>query len=316
MTPSELVASVLATSDDQIAVTGATGWFGATALDLLYDALGPQAPERVRAYASRSRVLTVADGRTVDVRPLAELADQAPAPTILLHFAFLTRDKVAEVGLDAYVRRNVAISASVLDAVAAHRPRGVVVASSGAVYGAGPRLVADVDGDPYGALKRIDELAFAAACSEVGATCVVPRVFSVAGARMTKPEKYALGSLIGMARAGEPLRVRATLPVVRSYCGVDEVVALSLWAGAQGRPLVFDSGGAPVEVGELAGVVAAVHGRDDEPVRDWDPDATPDRYVGDPSAMTALADAAGLQLRSLPALVRETARWLSGGPQA
>ncbi|GAA3802469.1 NAD-dependent epimerase/dehydratase family protein [Cellulomonas soli] len=312
MTPAELVASLLAAGDDRVAVTGATGWFGATALDLLYGALGTEAPERVQAYASSHRVVTVADGRQVEVLPLAELPGRVPSPTLLLHFAYLTRDKVAEVGVDAYVRRNLAISATVLDAVAAHRPRGVVVSSSGAVYGAGPRFVADVDADPYGALKRVDELAFAGACEDVGATYVVPRVFSVAGPRMTKPEKYALGSLIGMAAGGRPLQVSATGPVVRTYCGVDEVVALCLWASVRGRSVVFDSGGAPIEVGELARVVASVHGRTDEAERTWDPAAEENSYVGDGTMMAELAREAGLGLRALPELVRETARWLDG----
>ncbi len=70
------------------AVTGATGWFGRVALDLLAGVLGPAAfRERVRAYASRPREVEVTDVGTVAVAPLSDLR---PADT-LLHFAFLTR---------------------------------------------------------------------------------------------------------------------------------------------------------------------------------------------------------------------------------
>ena len=313
MRPVDLVADALRTSNERIAVTGATGWFGAVALDLLFEALGDQAPDRVTGYASAARAVRVMDGRAVTVRPLVELVDQIPAPTTLLHFAFVTRDRVTALGVDAYTAQNIAITAMVLDAISKHRPRHVVVASSGAVYAASGRLAADVRSDPYGTLKHVDELAFRAATRDVGGACVVPRVFSVAGARMTKPGLYALGSMIGMAVTGGPIEVRARGPVLRSYCGVDEVVALALWAALSGHEAVFDTCGTVVEMGGLARVVARAHGLDDVDIvrRVWDAEGVADRYVGDGRRMEELAVQAGLSLRTLPDLVRETSTWLT-----
>lgn len=313
MTPIELVARLVAAGDGSIAVTGATGWFGATALDLLYSALGKDAPRRVLAYASSERSVRVQDGRRVEIRPLSELACESSDVDVVLHFAYLTRDKVAELGVQQYVAANIAITTTVLGAIDRLRPRGVVVTSSGAVYGPGRRLVHDAMGDPYGALKRLDELAFRAACDEVGAACVVPRVFSVAGPRMTKPERYALGSMIAMARAGGPIVVRADRPVVRSYCGVDEVVALAMSEASRGVSSTFDTGGHVVEMAELAAVVADnAGGRVVVSRPAFDPTAEEDRYVGDRSAMSRLADSTGLSLRSLPELVEATERFLVG----
>ena len=314
--PVDLIADALRGTDEIVAVTGATGWFGAVALDLLYEALGDHAPGRVVGYASSAREVAVSNGRTVTVRPLVDLASQDPPPTTLLHFAFLTRDKVAALGVDAYTSQNVAITATVLDAIAKHRPRHVVVASSGAVHSSVGRLVSDLPSDPYGTLKHMDELVFRAATRDVGGVCVIPRVFSVAGERMTKPGLYALGSMIGMAAVGGPIEVRAQGPVLRSYCGVDEVVALALWVALSGRDAVFDTCGTVVEIGDLAHLVAQVQGLDVDVVqRTWDPDVVPDRYVGDGRVMEELATEAGLSLRSLPALVRETSAWLTGAWQ-
>ena len=308
MTPLELVKSLLAHTTDTIAVTGATGWFGATTLDLLYDALGADAPSRVRAYASSSRSVVVRDGRTVPVRPLTNLLEANWSPDILLHFAYVTRDKVAELGVPEYIATNVAISTTVLEAVARSRPHQIVMASSGAVYGPGRGREHDVIGNPYGALKGLDELAFRAAADEVGASCVIPRVFAVAGPRMTKPEKYALGSMIGMARAGGPVIVRADHRVVRSYCGVDEVVAMSLWAASRGGHAVFDTGGEIVEVGQLAAVVARDIGRGCAVERPALVSHAPeDRYLGETTAMLSIAERSGVRLRSLAQLVAATA---------
>jgi nucleoside-diphosphate-sugar epimerase len=305
--PVELIADALRGTDEIVAVTGATGWLGAVALDLLYEALGDQAAARVVGYASSEREVAVSDGRTVTVRPLVDLLSQAPAPTTLLHFAFLTRDKVGDLGVDAYTSQNVAITATVIGAIAKHKPRHVVVASSGAVYSLTGAMVSDLRSDPYGTLKHVDELAFRAVTNDAGGVCVTPRIFNIAGNQMTKPGLYALGTMIEMARAGGPIDVRAQGPVFRSYCGVDEVVALSLSVALSGRDAVFDTCGTVVEIGDLARLVARVHGLDDNVVRrTWDPDVAPHRYVGDGQLMEKLAAEAGLSLRSLPDLVRET----------
>lgn len=315
--PSDLVGDVLSGTGDRIAVTGATGWLGSVAMDLLYEALGDRAPSRVTGYASRARQVAVADGRAAEVLPLAEIAVQDPGPTTILHFGFLTRDRIAVLGVDAYTSQNLAITATVLGAIETHRPRHVVVASSGAVRSSTGRYVSDLRADPYGTLKHIDELAFQAAVRRVGGTCVIPRVFSVAGPRMTKPSLYALGSMIQMAAAGGPVAVQARGPVYRSYCGVDEVVALALWLAHKGRDTVFDSGGTVVEMGDLAQVVAQVHGLAPDAVeRTWDPSAPAERYVGDGRAMEGLAAEAGMALRPLPDLVRQTSAWLNGARAA
>jgi nucleoside-diphosphate-sugar epimerase len=311
--PVDLVSDVIRGTDEIVAVTGATGWLGAVALDLLYEALGDGASTRVVGYASSPREVVVSDGRAVRVRPLVDLTSQAPPPTTLLHFAFLTRDKVAALGVDAYTSQNIAITATVLDAIAKHKPRYVVIASSGAVHSPTGQLVSDLRSDPYGTLKHVDELAFRAATKDVGGVCVIPRVFNVAGARMKKPGLYALGSMIEMAAAGGPIEVRASGQVLRSYCGVDEVVALALWTALSGRDAVFDTCGAVVEIGELALMVAHEYGLDADVVqRTWDRDVVSDRYVGDGRFMEALALEAGLSFRSLPSLVRETSAWLTG----
>jgi UDP-glucuronate decarboxylase len=358
MKPLELVTDALRGTDEVFAVTGATGWFGSVALELLYGALGDQAAHRVVGYASAPRVVTLSDGTSVMVRPLADLHTQDPAPTTLLHCAFLTRDKLGALGRNAYTARNVAITATVVDAIVKHRPRHVVSLSSGAVYadtsywdtshrdtshrdtshrdtshrdtshrntshpdtsGRGaPRsaaaLVSDVRVDPYGTLKNLDELVFRAATRDAGGACVIPRVFSVAGPRMTKPGLFALGSLIEMAAVGGPIEVRSRGRVFRSYCGVEEVLALALWAALRRRDLVFDTSGTVVEIGELARLVAHQHGLGSDVVRrSWDPKVTADRYVGDGTQMDALAAEARLDLQPLSELVRETSSWLTAG---
>jgi nucleoside-diphosphate-sugar epimerase len=310
-TREENLRSVL-TGDERIAVTGATGWLGSSALELLDRVLGPtEAAIRVTAYASSERAGRTRSGRSVDIHRLADLPQQSPAPTHVLHFAYLTRDRLADHPVDEFVAANLAITAVVLEAVASHRPRGIVFASSGAVYNHDRSLTTDLRGNAYGTMKHIDELALRAAAGDVGAAVVIPRIFSLAGAGMTKPDLYALGSLITMARSDGRLLVRSGSPLVRSYVGVDDVVNLSIWLALRGQPAVFDTAGHVVEIADLASLVADLYGLDassiDRSPATGDPD---DIYVGDPTDWTRLTSLAGIEEAPLDELVRQTSEWL------
>jgi len=129
---------------------------------------------------------------------------------------------------------------------------------------------------------------------------------------MNKPSAFALGSMIQMAARGGPITVRAAGPVYRAYCGVDEVVALSLLSVLRGEDDVFDTGGVEVEIGELAHLVAREYALGDHSVeRRLDSGASAHRYVGDGRRMAQIAAREGVALRTLPDLIRETSRGLS-----
>ncbi|HEY3548217.1 MAG TPA: NAD(P)-dependent oxidoreductase [Propionicimonas sp.] len=297
----DVVRDALSGFDGTVAITGATGWLGCVALDLLYGALGEAAPEHVVGYASSSRHVTVADGRVAPVLPLAALPEQDPVPAAVLHFAFLTPDRLAAMGPADYAARNRAITGTVVTAVHAHRPAWLVVASSGAVYGAAGASGAH----PYVDLKREAEQLLQATAAEVGTACVVPRIFSLAGPRLPRGGMYALGDMLEMAAAGGPITIRAGHEVHRAYSGADEVVALAVSAAARGQSLVFDTSGEDVELGDLAARVARAYGLGGDAVRRGPVDGRgADVYVGEGGAMRALADEAGLTLSSLDDLIR------------
>ena len=304
--------------DERFAVTGASGWLGRTALDLLAGALGaPAFAERVVGYASARKSVRLRSGLDVPLRPLAELSRSDPPPTHILHFAYQTRDRAAVLGLGPYVVANLEITTTVLDAVQRHRPEGVLVASSGAVYAADGGFAVDLTQNPYGSLKFQEEMILRRAAGDVGARSVVARVFSVAGAYMTKPELYVLGDLVLRALAGASLVLRSRDPVYRSYCAAADVVALGLvclLGESVPADVVFDSGGKVVEVGELAERVRAVLGLPHLAIeRSFLSGGAADRYVGDTDQMAVLASRYGLRLQSLDEQIIDTAAFLRSG---
>ncbi len=313
----EHLAAALRGSGLSVIVTGAGGWIGGATLELLADALGPaDFGRRVFAFAAQGRCRTLASGTTAALRPLAALDELEPGRCLLLHYAFLGREKVAEMPLTHYVAANEAIGACVRRAVARLRPRGVFLASSGAVHGPDGALETELARNPYGALKLRDEAVFAATCRAVGASLAIGRIFNLAGPYINKLESYALACFIRDALAGRPIAVRARRRVERSYVQVGDVVALALSAllDPQEEVAAFETAGERVvEVGELAALVGDLLrpglAIERPPL---DPALGADRYVGDPAAMRALAARHRLSLEELPAQIRRTADYLAG----
>src|SRR5262249_52115792 len=114
-----LMGSALVDRDVCFAVIGATGWLGQATLDMLDSALGPKASERVLAFGSRGREIKLRAGRSVSVHALDNLDHLADDKRyIFLHYAFLTRAKVAMYSHDDYVAGNAAITDAVSRTVA------------------------------------------------------------------------------------------------------------------------------------------------------------------------------------------------------
>lgn len=309
------VAATLRDSDLKVVVTGGGGWMGRATLEMLESAFGERTAARVRVFGSSSRVLILRSGRPLQVHPLALLPGSVVGPHLFAHYAFATREFVAELGLEAYVARNRAITAIAADHLARTGPVGFFSISSGAVY-----LGDDPATNPYGALKAEDERLFLEVARQDhrggrAPRVVIPRLFNLAGPFLNKPERYVLGSVIEDIVRGGPIQLTATKPVVRSYVHVADLVDVGFAAMTGEDPLPdtpFDTAGErEIEVGELAELASAVLGRPGMPVERPPLDGSaPDRYVGDPTTLRSLAAAHGVPLKLLPRQIKETALYL------
>jgi nucleoside-diphosphate-sugar epimerase len=206
-------------------LTGAGGWFGSTALHVFEQTHGPEAlRQRVIAFASRRRLIDFGSSHgPVQALDLRELID-VPKPSGLLHLAFLTRDRAAEVGLAAYVATNRAITAQVEALLQAHPSMPVVTTSSGAAAaldGAEP----DLEGNPYATLKQEEEALLRREARNRMA--VVFRVYAASGRFMRGANRFALGDFILQALSGQRLHIQAAAPVERSYVHVGTMMELA-----------------------------------------------------------------------------------------
>ncbi len=277
-------AAALKSGDQRIVVVGAGGWLGLATLDLLHRLLGPQAfATRVVAYGSNVRVLQLRGGLSVAQRPLSELASLKPAPSLVLHLAFLTQEKAKAMSDKDYVNANRAISAEVLKALDRIGAKGVFIPSSGAVY-----MVDDPNAQAsmrlYGRLKLEDEAAFATWAAAPGKRAAIARVFNLAGPYINKRSSYALACFIGDALAGRPIEIKAARPVYRSYVAISELMSVVFGVLTDGKAgsIRFDTAGDhEYEMRDIAGAVIQALGAEVGTLRPIVTPSHPDRYVGE-----------------------------------
>jgi nucleoside-diphosphate-sugar epimerase len=295
---------------ERVVVLGANGWFGRTAVDLLESVWGIEVIRRIRPFARGAHKVRLRSGELMDVAPIVELGALEPgAHTLLVDCAYPTQEKVAELGVENYQRSVERLRQVVNGGLERLRPVACASLSSGAA------VVGDEAADRtriYGALKRTDEEQLAELCPSLGVRLCVARVYAASGPYMTKPETYALGDLISQARSGGPMRVRAEHRVIRSYALVADILEIAVRTALRAdpsRPVIFETGGEEVEIGELAQRVAlSVTGGELPVERPPVGDSAADRYVGDASRMMELADELGIEPLDLGAQIRETDR--------
>lgn len=304
------IAEALRQDQRRILLTGASGWLGRATLDLLHQALGPQFHERVRCFGSEQRMFALAGSDSIAQRPLAALADLAERPSLLLHLAFLGKERAEQMDEPQYRAANRAIGTTILGALDRIGVEGVFVASSGAAaYADDPKASAAMR--LYGAMKRDDEDAFAKWAETTGKRLVAARIHNLSGPHINKPGSYALACFIADALGGGPIQVRAPHDVVRGYVAIRELMSLVFACLLRdgGQIIRFETAGEPVELGALAELVSAQFGgcRIDRPAR------LPgeDRYVGDPTIYRSLLQLERIVEVPLDRQVAETAAFLS-----
>lgn len=300
----------LKADDRRIIITGAGGWLGLTLLDLLDKLLGPSAFERVHCFGFSERALELVNGRTVPQQPLHQITELTERPSVLFHFAFLTKDRAEVMDYDAYCKANRAIQQLVLNALGRIGVQSVFLASSGAVYRANDVFASEAM-RIYGSLKLEDELDFSKWAEQSGQQLITARIFNVSGPYINKISAYAMASFIADVLRGQPIVVKATKRVYRSYTSAEQLMSLALAAMlfAEQQKLSFDTGGKKIEMRELAAEVAAALNGSVAAVPAMI-DHAPDDYTGDAEGYDGLMAKYNIHDVPLRQQIFETASYL------
>ncbi len=292
--------AALAASSTPIIITGGGGWLGQATLHLL-ELLAP-GMEQVRVYGSRARTILLRSGREIACEELAALARYDGPPPLFLHYACLTKDRLAGMGTAEFMAGNAEIRETVAEVVARRGAAGFFLPSSGAAYAP----------SPYGEAKRLDEARFAALPVP---RLVIARVFNLAGPFINKTATYAIADFCAALIAGRDIQIRARSKVVRSYVHIEDLLLLALGLlllGPDGAQKFDTAGEVAMEMEDLARRAAFLL-RPAALIHRQAPDGTPDDvYVGDPAAFRRAAAGLDLPLRDLDAQITDTANDLRG----
>jgi nucleoside-diphosphate-sugar epimerase len=304
----------LRSSHWRILVTGASGWLGQASLELLTQSLGSTWRERVFAFGSSERNWTLRDGTEVRQQPLAALPTLPRRPSLLLHFAYLTREKASTMPTENYIATNRALSQLAAEAGATVGVERVFVTSSGAVHAA----LAEPDNPAppllYGKLKLEDEALFEHfALSAPERRAFVARLFNLSGPYINKLDSYALASFIRQARQGR-IEIRARHPVVRSYTSAENLLGAAfgqlLTDDGKSFVRVETAGDCEVEMSGLAQVVRTVVAPHAVIERTSLTTEAADCYVGDGANYRQLLAEHGITEHTLARQIADTAEYL------
>lgn len=234
-----------------ISVTGASGWLGKSTLEIV-KASGHDMT-KVVALASTKKDIVLDDGMVVNAHPITDPPDLIQETEVLIHLAYLTRDKVSSVGYDEYVLTNLDLTSIALSWLANFPIKSFVTVSSGARNDQSTGAPeTNIRSNPYGFLKRVDELTFEEECNRRGITAVIARLWGATGLDMMDAEKYAIGNFVISALKNQKIEISSGHKVVRRYVDSREFMQVCIELAKLGVSANFDSGGPEIEIGQLA----------------------------------------------------------------
>ena len=237
----------------KILVTGATGWLGKSSINFLLEK--NFAIKNIVAAASANKTMDLGELTTIPVEDFLNLNPNAEIDGII-HLAFLTRDKVDSLTFEKYVKMNNQITGKAVDMIKKVKPKWVVNVSSGAVFNSETKeLEQNLENNPYGFLKLIEERELKMAAHAVGANLVIGRLWGASGRFMQLNRAYALSDFIYQAFKENRIVVNSNKTVLRRYVDSEVFMGVLIESALIGRNLVIDSGGPLVEIGELASAV-------------------------------------------------------------
>jgi nucleoside-diphosphate-sugar epimerase len=292
-------------------ITGASGWFGRTAL-WEYEALhGPEALRAdVVACASSAKLIGFGSPHGPIQAVGLEALEHIHSASGLIHLAFLTRDRVAEIGLERYIQINRTITACIA-AFLQHNPAVPIITTSSGAAAVLDGQTPDLHGNPYATLKQEEEALWRH--SGVSRMAAVFRVYAASGRFIKDPRLFALSDFLSKANAGQPIEVRSQRPVIRSYVHVGTMMRL-FWALLR-TPLSpgflqVDACMETVSLVELARIISNLWGLP-EPLFSIDPSLDADRYEADDGPFLELLGRYKIVPLDFPGQLRETANGLA-----
>ena len=236
-----------------IAISGATGWLGRETVAKLSHSMPI---ENLILFSSDGRNTVNNSGNSLPTENFS-LAEVSKSLEGFIHLAFLTRDKVSTIGFAEFVSKNISLISKACQIIETSKPKWVVLVSSGAILDRNSgEEETDIMKNPYGFCKRIEEALVLQSAQKVGANVVIGRLWGATGEFMLHNPAYAISDFIQTAHTKRKIEIKSGGLVFRRYVDAGEFMETLIRAAILGEHTILNSGGAKIEIGELAKLVS------------------------------------------------------------
>jgi UDP-glucuronate decarboxylase len=232
---------------NKIVVTGSTGWLGKETISLLQRSLGTDFNERVICVAGRKNSPTTKlKTSTISWDEFTNLK----SVDLLIHLAFLNREKSFEVGLRNFITINQKITSDVSSFLIKNPGCYVLNASSGAADFYPPNIKSEDPMYVYSALKERAEKQFLS----LSETCALinMRIWNISGEHISSRSPFLIVDLIQQVKSNGEIHIKGNSQSTRTYVDAQEMLLTFILALREGTRLTIDSGGALTTYENLA----------------------------------------------------------------
>ena len=243
----------LLSEDIRLVINGASGWLGSNISETLSSLHGASLGKNVLLTASSNTLLRLRNEVVVPVHEWTKELLEEFAPTHIVQLAFKTRDHVKNLPLAEYLRINKEIINSGNWMVSLPSVKGFMHTSSGAACDTNAD---EFELNPYGYLKRLEELEFENSCIDFDANYLGLRVWSTSGAYIKTGGLLAIENLITQALTGNVISIKSGTPTYRTYADANEILIASLIGLLKGKTGLYNSGGFEIEIRDLANIIS------------------------------------------------------------
>ena len=207
------------TKSSEIFISGASGWLGKELVALISQKrLNDFSTNDLRLFSSNGRTIKLINSKEYLTSPFEVDQFEIKSKNLegFIHLAFLTRDKLKSLNFNDFIRINLELISKACQLIERNKPKWVVAVSSGAILDRkSGEIESDIEKNPYGFCKRIEELLLADAAQRVGANIVIGRLWGASGEQMPPNPEYALSDFIESARLKNEIQIKSGGKVFR-----------------------------------------------------------------------------------------------------
>jgi nucleoside-diphosphate-sugar epimerase len=290
-----------------VLVSGASGWLGRNLIELFLDIFNGQIPSNFLFAAATEKMINLHGNRSVKIYKWDRQRIRQFEPTLFIHSAFLTRDKLKKSMVEKYILTNQKITSEAEWALELESVQRMISVSSGAARYA--TYATPISSDPYGVLKFNEENCLQGISERFKKQLLVVRVHSIMGNYIKTGDVFFVESLINSLIENRNFKIDSNYPVWRSYASAYEMFAFSLLGLVDGRIGLINSGGYSAELRDLAQLAKEVLNSKSEIIL---PDSNKllsysDYYVSDAPDLNQVAGKFGTAYTNLAGQILQTA---------